>query len=69
MYRTAQFEKAILALGLDIKLDEVKLMRGGYVSEFIGYLEGRRIVWTCTGEALRGRERAPELDVKPGFYE
>ena len=63
MYTTEQFERAVDALDAGVVIKEMKLHRGK-VRECIGSVSNNRIVWTATGEALKGRQRVKELDLK-----
>lgn len=63
MYTIEQFEKSILALRCgEISLQEVKVKKGK-VREFIGLVDGKRTVWSATGEAVQGRTRRADLDI------
>ena len=63
MKTTEEFERAIDALDAGVVIREMKLHHGK-VRECIGCVANNRIVWTASGEALKGRQRVKELDLK-----
>ena len=68
MYTEEQFEKAIDELaertGKEIRLVEVKMVRGKKVRVMIGKVDGKRVEWNAFGEASNYKGVLRELNLK-----
>jgi len=61
MYTTNQFEKALLAI--KVQIEELK-SPDGKVRVAIGYKDGKRLEWNKFGECFFNLIRMPENDLK-----
>lgn len=60
-HTTAEFEKALIQMGVDI--DSITKSQN-HVIKVIGYIHGELFKWDALGSCFRGHVRVPEYDIR-----